>query len=66
MTSGTGTPDLLTVKETANKLRVTTRTIYRWLDDEPSRLKASKVGGQWLIPSTSIPSTFNQIMGGHS
>lgn len=56
------TPELLTVKEAADKLRVCPRTIYRWIEEEPSRLKAYKVGQQWLIPASSISSIFSEII----
>ena len=46
-------PDLLTIPETAEWLRVSTRTIRNMIDrgDFP---KAVKVGGHWRIPRTDV------------
>lgn len=43
----------LTVKEVADKLRVTRQAIYNWISE--GRLKAVKVGGKSVrIPASSI------------
>jgi excisionase family DNA binding protein len=44
--------DLMTLEEMANYLRVTTKTIYRWLDKQA--IPATKVGRQWRFDKASI------------
>lgn len=44
----TKTPDpLLTLEETADHCRVSTKTIRRWIHDR--HLPAVKLGGQWRV-----------------
>ena len=40
-------PELLTVSEVAEIMRVTSQTVLQWIYAE--RLKAYKAGGQWRI-----------------
>lgn len=50
MTSGS--PQYLTVNETAELLRTVPQTVYRWC--RSGRLKAVKVGKEWRIPADQI------------
>ena len=38
---------MLTLKEVAKEIKVTRRTIYRWIKD--GKLKAIKTGGIWRV-----------------
>jgi excisionase family DNA binding protein len=44
---------LLTVKEIAERLRVTEKTIYNWIDT--GKIKYSKIGDVIRIPASEIP-----------
>jgi len=47
-------PDIsfLSVREVADKFRVSDESIYRLVRD--SRLKAIRIGGQWRIPESAV------------
>lgn len=46
--------------EAAEMLRVTSRTIDRWL--RAGTLQGTKVGGRWLIPESAIQSVSPDIV----
>ena len=54
MTATTERPDLLTVRELADYLRVSLRTAYQLVTD--GEVQALKVGGQWRIPRAALDS----------
>ncbi|PMQ00702.1 MAG: DNA-binding protein [Dictyoglomus sp. NZ13-RE01] len=45
-------------KEVAEKLRVSLRTVQRWLEEE--KIKGIKVGGVWRIPESSLKEFLRQ------
>ena len=45
-------PELLTVSEVAQLMKVTRQTVLRWIYTK--RLKAYKAGGQWRIRSRTV------------
>lgn len=45
-------PELLTIDETAEFLRVSDKTVRRMIDD--GRLKAVAIGRQWRIPKEAL------------
>ena len=47
------TETLLTVREVANYLRISARTVYRLI--ESGQIGAVRVGKQWKIPASDIP-----------
>ena len=52
--STTERPDLLTVRELAEYLRVSLRTAYQLVAD--GEVPATRVGGQWRIPRAGLDS----------
>ncbi len=55
----TDDPFFLTTLETAQFLRVSVRTIWRWLDEGEKFTTARRVSDGWLIPAADI----RRIMG---
>ena len=49
--------DILTVGEVAKLLKVSTKTIYRLIDEKT--LKASKVGSSWRVKKSDIDDYLN-------
>lgn len=45
--------DLITVREAANYLRISARTVYRLI--ESGQIGAVRIGKQWRIPSGDLP-----------
>jgi len=45
--------DLVTVREAANFLRISARTVYRLI--ESGQISAVRIGKQWRIPATNLP-----------
>ncbi len=45
--------DLVTVREAANFLRISARTVYRLI--ESGQISAVRIGKQWRIPMISLP-----------
>lgn len=45
--------NLITVREAANYLRISARTVYRLI--ESGQLGAVRIGKQWRIPSGDLP-----------
>ena len=45
--------DLVTVREAANFLRISARTVYRLI--ESGQISAVRIGKQWRIPMTNLP-----------
>jgi excisionase family DNA binding protein len=45
--------DLITVREAANYLRISARTVYRLI--ESGQIGAVRIGKQWRIPSADLP-----------
>lgn len=45
--------DLVTVREAANFLRISARTVYRLI--ESGQISAVRIGKQWRIPTTNLP-----------
>jgi excisionase family DNA binding protein len=45
--------DLVTVREAANFLRISARTVYRLI--EAGEISAVRIGKQWRIPMTNLP-----------
>jgi excisionase family DNA binding protein len=48
---------MLTVEEVADRLKVTPRTVYRWIDD--GKLKALKIGGVVRVTEEDYQSFIN-------
>ncbi len=46
-------PDLVSVREAANYLRVSARTVYRLI--ETGQINAVRIGKQWRIPYRDLP-----------
>jgi excisionase family DNA binding protein len=47
------TENLVTVREAANYLRISARTVYRLI--ESGQIGAVRIGKQWRIPSGDLP-----------
>jgi excisionase family DNA binding protein len=47
--------NLITVREAANYLRISARTVYRLI--ESGQLGAVRIGKQWRIPASDLPGT---------
>jgi excisionase family DNA binding protein len=45
--------DLITVREAANYLRISARTVYRLI--ESGQIGAVRIGKQWRIPAADLP-----------
>ncbi len=45
--------NLVTVREAANFLRISSRTVYRLI--ESGQLGAVRIGKQWRIPASDLP-----------
>lgn len=45
--------DLVTVREAANFLRISARTVYRLI--ESGQISAVRIGKQWRIPLGTLP-----------
>ena len=45
--------DFLTVKETADYLRISSRTVYRLI--ESGEVHAVRIGKQWRVPQHTLP-----------
>ena len=45
--------NLITVREAANYLRISARTVYRLI--ESGQLGAVRIGKQWRIPASDLP-----------
>ena len=45
--------NLVTVREAANYLRISARTVYRLI--ESGQIGAVRIGKQWRIPSSDLP-----------
>ncbi len=45
--------DLITVREAANYLRISARTVYRLI--ESGQIGAVRIGKQWRIPASDLP-----------
>jgi len=45
--------DLVTVREAANFLRISARTVYRLI--ESGQISAVRIGKQWRIPAINLP-----------
>lgn len=54
-------PDLLTIEEVADYLRVSVRTVQRMIKDD--RLHAINLGRSWRIPVTAIEGLIAQREG---
>lgn len=45
--------NLITVREAADHLRLSPRTVYRLIESE--QIKAIRIGKQWRIPARDLP-----------
>ncbi len=53
--------NLVTVREAANYLRISARTVYRLI--ESGQIGAVRIGKQWRIPASDLPGR-EQLPGG--
>jgi excisionase family DNA binding protein len=51
--------NLITVREAANYLRISARTVYRLI--ESGQLGAVRIGKQWRIPANDLPGAVAQV-----
>ena len=54
------TGDLITVREAANYLRISARTVYRLI--ESGQIGAVRIGKQWRIPAADLPGREQQLV----
>ena len=52
------TENLITVREAANLLRISARTVYRLI--ESGQIGAVRIGKQWRIPASDLPGILGQ------
>jgi excisionase family DNA binding protein len=57
MTDSNGIPKLYTIKELAEIIKVTERTLHSYVKN--GRLKGVKIGGKWKVTEANLHKFFN-------